>query len=198
MTSFEFVFSLLVILLGLGLAEVLGGLASAVKRRPALRVGWGSGLLAAWVMAETVIFWQIIWRARDAIPGSSTSLFAGFAVTGLYFFAGAMVFPDDLDRRTSLDEHFMQTKAKVVGAVLAAIGLAFLFRQMVLGATSWTLITWFDWLSLALIYTLGPAVMLTGRRRIAIGCLAVLVALDVLEPMAEILWPTREAVQATG
>lgn len=36
MSSFEFVFSLLVILLGLGLAEVLSGLASAVKRRPAL------------------------------------------------------------------------------------------------------------------------------------------------------------------
>jgi hypothetical protein len=64
MSSFEFVFSLLVILLGLGLAQVLGGLASAVKRRPALSVGWGSGLLAAWVMSETVIFWQIIWRAR--------------------------------------------------------------------------------------------------------------------------------------
>ena len=190
MTSFEFVFSLLVILLGLGLAEVLSGLASAVKRRPALSVGWGSGLLAAWVMAETVIFWQIIWRARDAISGTSTSLFAGFVVTGLYFFAGAMVFPDDLDRHTSLDDHFMQTKAKVVGAVLAAIGLAFLFRQLILGQASWTLITWFDWSSLALIYALGPVVMLTERRRIAIGCLAVLVVLDVLEPVAEVLWPT--------
>ncbi len=84
MTSFEFVFSLLVILLGLGLAEVLGGLASAVKRRPALSVGWASGLLAAWVMSETVIFWQIIWRARDALPGTSTSLFAGFIVTGCF------------------------------------------------------------------------------------------------------------------
>lgn len=190
MTSFEFVFSLLVILLGLGLAEVLGGLASAVKRRPALGVGWGTGLLAAWVMAETVIFWQIIWRARDALPGTSTSLFAGFVVTGLYYFAGALVFPDDLDRRTGLDDHFMQMKAKVVGAVLAAIGLSFLFRQLVLGQASWSLLTWFDWSSLALIYALGPVVMLTASRRIAIGCLAVLVVLDVLEPVAEILWPT--------
>jgi hypothetical protein len=159
MTSFEFVFSLLVILLGLGLAQVLGGLASTVKRRPALAVGWGTGLLATWVMAETVIFWQIIWRARDALPGTSTSLLAGFIVTGLYFFAGAMVFPDDLDRRTELDDHFMQMKAKVVGAVLAAIGLSFLFRQLVLGQTSWTLLTWFDWSSLAIIYVLGPVVM---------------------------------------
>jgi hypothetical protein len=190
MSSFEFVFSLLVILLGLGLAEVLGGLASAVKRRPALSVGWGSGLLAAWVMSETVIFWQIIWRARDALPGTSTSLFAGFVVTGLYYFAGAMVFPDDLDRRTGLDDHFMQMKAKVAAAVLAAIGLSFLFRQLVLGQTSWTLLTWFDWSSLAVIYALGPVVMFTGRRRIAIGCLAMLVVFDVLEPVAEVIWPS--------
>jgi hypothetical protein len=101
-----------------------------------------------------------------------------------------MVFPDDLDRRTELDDHFMQMKAKVVGAVLAAIGLSFLFRQLVLGQTSWTLLTWFDWSSLAIIYVLGPVVMLTRRRAIAIGCLAVLVLLDVLEPVAEILWPS--------
>jgi hypothetical protein len=190
MSSFEFVFSLLVILLGLGLAQVLGGLASAVKRRPALSVGWGSGLLAAWVMAETVIFWQIIWRARDALPGTSTSLFAGFVVTALYFFAGAMVFPDDLDLREDLDDHFMQMKAKVVGAVLAAIALSFLFRQLVLGKASWSLLTWFDWSSLAVIYALGPILMLTNRRRLAISCLTMLVVLDVLEPVAEALWPS--------
>lgn len=50
------------------------------------------------------------------------------------------------------------------------------------------LLTWFDWLSLALTYALRPVVMFTERRRIAIGSLAVLV-LDVLEPIAEILWP---------
>lgn len=190
MTSFEFVFSLLVILLGLGLAEVLGGVAKSVKRRPALKIGWGTGLLAAWVIGETIIFWQIIWRARDAIPDTSTSLFAGFVVTALYFFAGAMVFPDDVDRRTGLDDHFMQTKAKVVAAVLAAIALSFAFRRLAVGQSSWALLTWFDWSSLAIIYVLGPVVMLTKRRRIAIGCLIMLVLLDVLEPMAEILWPT--------
>jgi hypothetical protein len=84
----------------------------------------------------------------------------------------------------------MQMKAKVVAAVLAAIGLSFLFRQLVLGQASWTLLTWFDWSSLAVIYALGPVVMFTGSRRIAIGCLAMLVVLDVLEPVAEIIWPS--------
>jgi hypothetical protein len=55
-----------------------------------------------------------------------------------------VVFADDLDRRTGLNDHFMQMKAKVVAAALAAIGLSFLCRQLVLGEASWTLLTWFD------------------------------------------------------
>ena len=61
MTNFEFVFSLLVILLGLGLAEVFGGLARVVKERPRVQIGWATGLLAtwqstAWVGAEAGLF----------------------------------------------------------------------------------------------------------------------------------------------
>jgi hypothetical protein len=84
----------------------------------------------------------------------------------------------------------MQMKAKVVGAVLAAIALSFVFRQLVLGTASWSLLTWFDWSSLAVIYALGPILMLTERRRLAISCLTMLVVLDVLEPVAEALWPS--------
>ncbi len=189
MSNFEFVFSLLVILLGLGLGHLLSGLASVIKRRPALRIGWGSGLLAAWVMAETVIFWRIIWRARDVLPDTTAALFAGFGITGLYFFAGALVFPDDLDGRTSLDEHFMQVKAKVIAAVLAAVALSLTLRHLVLGDASWKILTVFDWASLAMIYVLGPVAMLTRRARIAIGCLAVLVTLDLIEPVVSLLLP---------
>ena len=188
MSNFEFVFSLLVILLGLGLGHLLSGLASVVKRRPAILIGWGSGLLAAWVMAETVIFWRIIWRARDALPDTSAALFAGFAITGLYFFAGAMVFPDDLDGRTSLDDHFMQVKVKVIGAILAAVALSLTLRYLVIGEASWSILTMFDWASLAMIYVLGPVAMHSKRRSIAIGCLAVLVALDVIEPIGSLAW----------
>jgi hypothetical protein len=188
MSNFEFLFSLLVILLGLGLGHVLGGLASVVKRRPELSIGWGSGLLAAWVMAETVIFWRIIWRARDALPDTSAALFAGFAITALYFFAGALVFPDDLDGRTSLEDHFVQVKAKVIGAILAAVALSLTLRHLVLGNASWTVLTVFDWASLTMIYVLGPVAMLTKRAKIAIACLAVLVALDLIEPVGSLLW----------
>jgi hypothetical protein len=182
MTSFEFVFSLLVILLGLGLGQVLTGLASAVKRRPELSIGWGTGLLAIWVTTETVIFWEILWRMRNDLPFGSPSLFGGLAVAALYYFAGALVFPDDLGGRKSLDDYFMREKAKVIGAILLAVVLAFLLRPLVIGWESWSFLNWFDWMSLAIIYVAGPLAMLTRRRPVAVGCLAVLVVVDLLEP----------------
>ena len=156
MTSFEFVFSLLVIILGLGLSQVLGGLASAVKRRPGLKIGWGTGLLATWVTTETVIFWEIIWQSRDVLTDNSVALFPGFAVTALYYFAAALVFPDDMDRQTSLDDYFLREKGKVIGAILAAVALAFVWRRLAMGASAWALVPWYAWASLAIIYVVGP------------------------------------------
>ena len=189
MSNFEFVFSLLAIILGLGLAQVLGGLASAVKRRPGLKIGWGTGLLATWVTTETVIFWEIIWRARDVLPNDSVALFPGVAVTALYYFAAALVFPDDLDRRASLDDYFMREKAKAIGAILAALALAFAWRRAAMGPDAWAAIPWYAWASMAIIYVAGPAAILTRRRGIAIAALTVLVVTDLLDPIESILWP---------
>ena len=187
MSNFEFVFSLLVILLGLGLGQVLGGLASSVKRRPELEIGWGTGLLATWVMTETVIFWQIIWRTRDVMPDDIPALFAGLGITALYYFAGALVFPDDLANRKSLDDYFMVTKAKVIGAIIAAFTIAFLLRPLVLGFVSWSFLNWFDWVAMGIIYLAGGVVMFTKRRGVAVGGLAVLVALDLFTPFGYVL-----------
>jgi len=188
MSNFEFVFSLLVIILGLGLAEVLGGIARAVKRRETLRIGWGTGLLATWVMTETVIFWEIIWKSRDVLANDSTALFPGLAVTGLYYFAGALVFPDELGGRTSLDDYFMREKARAIGAILAAVVLAFAWRRAVIGPGAWALAPWYAWAGLAVIYAAGPLAMLTRRRNIAIAALAVLVVIDLLDPVEGLIW----------
>lgn len=186
MTSFEFVFSLLVILLGLGLGQMLSGLARVVKR-PGLRLGWATGLLATWTIAEMIIFWRIIWRTRDVLPDTTAALFAGFVITGLYFFAAASVLPDELDDSSSLDDYFMQAKAKVIGAVLAAIALSLVLRPLVMGTASWSILTWFDYLALAIIYVAGPVIMLTKRRAVAVACLSLLVLIDLLDPLVS-LW----------
>ncbi|MBA3669256.1 MAG: hypothetical protein H0W71_04225 [Sphingomonas sp.] len=177
------------ILLGLGLSQLLGGLASAVKRRPGLKIGWGTGLLATWVTTETVIFWEIIWGTRNGLPFNGASLFAGLVVTALYYFAGALVFPDDLADRKSLDDYFMAEKWRVISAVLAAVTLSFALRWVILRDASFSTFTWFDWASIAIIYLAGPMAILTKRREVAIACLALLVVVDLLEPVGSLLWP---------
>jgi hypothetical protein len=188
MTNFEFVFSLLVILLGLGLGQVLTGLARVVKRK-GLKLGWGTGLLATWVTTETVIFWEIFWRVGAALPWVSPALFAGLAITALYYFAAALVFPDDLADRETLDGYFMQEKGRVIGAILIAVALAFAFRAGVLGRAAWAPLRWYVWVSLAIIYVAGPVAALTRRRQLAVACLAVLVVIDLFDPIATLLWP---------
>jgi hypothetical protein len=189
MSNFEFVFSLLAIVLGLGLAEVFGGLARAVKARPKVRIGWATGLLALWAIMRTALFWRLIWRTRNSFPDSSASLLGGVLICGLYYFAGALVFPDELQGKTDLDGYFMQEKAKGIGALLAATALAYALRPAVIGWASWSYMRWLDWLGLVVIFGFGSLAMLTKRRSVAIGSLAVLVASTVLAGIARTLWP---------
>jgi hypothetical protein len=188
MTNFDFAFSLLVIILGLGLADVFGGLARAVKARPKVRIGWATGLLATWIITRTALFWRLIWRTRDTFPDSSAALLAGVLVCGLVYFAGALVFPDELHGRSDLDDYFMQEKAKAIGALLAATALAYVLRPLVIGWASWNYMKWLDGLGLVIIFSAGPVAMLTKRRWLAIGSLAVLVADGVLGSVARAIW----------
>jgi len=188
-SNFEFVFSLLVILLGLALAEVLGGAARVAKRRPKLAVGWATGLLAAWVCEEIVLFWRVARRAQDTIDTSPATLFAGFAITALYYFAGALVFPEKLEGRASLDDYFMEEKAKVIGAVLGAYALAYALRPAVMGWASWAWMSWLDWVIIVLLFAAGIAAILTRRLKVATALLAFLVLLDLSDPIEWLIWP---------
>lgn len=189
MSSFEFVFTLLVILLGLALAEVLGGAARVIKRRPRIAIGWATGLLAAWACEEIVLFWRVVWRARGSIDDSPATLFAGFAITALYYFAGALVFPDELKGRTSLDDYFLQDKAKVIGSLLGAYALAQLLRPAAMGWASWSFMGWIDWAVLVLLFAAGIAALLTRRLGVATALLAFLVLLDLSDPIEWLIWP---------
>lgn len=188
MSNFEFVFSLLVILLGLGLTQVFGGLARVVKERPPVRIGWGTGLLAAWTITRTALFWRLIWRTRDTLPDSSAALLAGTLICGLYYFAGALVFPSKLEGCDSLDDYFDQEKSKAIGALLAAMALAYGLRPAVLGWASWSYMRWPDWIGLALIFGAGQIAMLARQRRVAIVALAVLVAWDLITAIGRTLF----------
>ena len=59
MSNFEFVFSLFGLLLGLALAEVLGGLGTAIQSRRKVRIGWLTPLLGLVIALDLTSFWTI-------------------------------------------------------------------------------------------------------------------------------------------
>ena len=124
MTNFEFVFSLFGLLLGLSLAELLGGFARSLQRRAKIRVGWLLPLLGLLVLLDVSSFWLIAWSVRDSLPIAYFPMMAGALICCLYYFVATLVFPDDLDEWQDLDIYYFQHRSLVIGGMILCNGLA--------------------------------------------------------------------------
>ena len=136
MSPFEFVFSLFGLLLGLSLAEVLGGLARTLKQWRTVHLGWLTPLLGLLVMLDLTSSWALAYSLRDSIPANFLTLVIGLFVTGLYYLAATLVFPDDAAKWPDLDTYFFEHKKQVLGGILASRVLA-RAAQFGLGAAGW-------------------------------------------------------------
>lgn len=125
MSSFEFIFTLFGLLLGLSLAEVLGGVVRIAKLRQNLRIGSLSPLLGGFVLLDLLSFWMGTWYYREAIPLLFTTLVFGLAVTGLYYLAASLVFPDRPEEWDDLDDYYLAHRRQVLGAVFLCNNAAF-------------------------------------------------------------------------
>lgn len=176
MSPFEFTFSLFGLLLGLGLAAGLGGLARALKARHRIRIGWSTSLLALLLSCDLVTFWAYAWSVRDHIPATFPALFFGFIVTGIYFVAASLAFPDDPDEWHDLEAHFVRHRRTVLAGMVVA-------NAMLLGATlamvgfgpAWyaprtIIITWS-------FFPLAATAIIANDRRIVLGAILLLILL---------------------
>ena len=173
MSGFEFIFSLFGLMLGLSLAEGLGGLTRAIKARGIATIGWPTALLGLFVSCDVVTFWMYGWAMRDQLPLSWPVMFGGFVVTAIYYVAASLVFPDALDRDSDLTAHFDKNYRTVIGAVLVCnlvlIGVAFALLNFALDLR--TAILTFSFFPVSLTAILVP------RRPVTIACLIWLIAL---------------------
>jgi hypothetical protein len=181
LSDFEFVFSLFGLLLGLALAEVLGGLGNAIQARRKVRIGWLTPLLGLLVAIDLTSFWMTAWRVREIIPPTHLSLYAGLAVIGLYYLIARLVFPSDLDAWPDLDAYYAEHKTWVLGGIiacnlLASAGIA------ALGFNPFG--EWRAWaVTVSFVLPAVAAIVLRGRRVNA----ALLVYLVLLYPVMELV-----------
>lgn len=94
MQEFDYAVTLFGLLLGLALTEALAGLARALKSRRRVRIGWSTALLGILVACDVVTFWVFGWQMRSQITASWPTMFAGFLVTGIYYVAASLIFPE--------------------------------------------------------------------------------------------------------
>lgn len=133
MSNFEFVFSLFGLLLGLALAEVLGGFGRAIQHRKKIRIGWLTPLLGSLVALDLSSFWMVAWLVRDLVPANYASLLGGLVVMGLYYFVAKISFPDDPAEWPDYDAYYFEHRRLVMGGVLLC-NLIAIAMMLALGA----------------------------------------------------------------
>lgn len=174
MTHFEFLFSLLGLLLGLSLAEILGGFARTIQARRKIRLGWLTPLAGLLVAIDLLSFWGKAWRFREALAVDFDLMVYLTLLAGIYYVACSLVFPSDHDEWPDLDDYFMSHKAMVLGAVMG-VNLLLLAGEATTNANPFA-----DpiGLSIAIFYTVTAlAIMFARGRRLAGALLAFMISL---------------------
>lgn len=124
MSAFELVFATLGLLLGLTIAEVLGGFARVLKlkrsARALVRIGWLTPLLGLFVVLDLTTFWMVAWDAREQLDANYPTLVVVLAVVGIYYLAANLIFPDEPEEWPDFDDWYDQHNRTVIGGLLAA------------------------------------------------------------------------------
>ena len=181
MDAFSFLFSLYGLLMGLALAEAIGGFGKALEIRHKIRIGWLTPLLGLCICFDIVSFWLIAWQTRSAIPINFISLAGGLVIFGIYYLIAQLAFPDDVEKWPDLDDYYFRHRRWLVGGMyacnlLAMAGLQAIGIRQLSAPGQWIIF---------IAFTLGVAALcfLPGRRL----NLAALVAYLLLYPLFDVV-----------
>jgi hypothetical protein len=131
MDTFSFVFSLFGLLMGLALAEVIGGFGTILEARHRIRIGWLSPLLALLIAFDLTSFWMVAWQIRESIPVNFISLMVGLFIFGIYYLIAQLAFPDDLDLWPDLEAYYWRHKRLLLGGMYACNLVALVGQQII-------------------------------------------------------------------
>ena len=123
MSPFELVFAVYGLLLGLAIAEVLGGFSRALKLKrgtKAVRIGWLTPLLGVLVMLDLSSFWMLAWDAREQVSANYATLVSVLAMVGIYYLAATLIFPDVPEEWPDFDDWYDKQNRLIISGLLTA------------------------------------------------------------------------------
>ena len=185
MSAFEFFFSFYGLLLGLSVAELVGGFARVLHERHRVRFGWLTPLLALFVAIDLVTFWNQAWVFFRGAPFNPVLLLVGLIIAATFYIAASVTFPrvsaEGVETKIDLDDHFWAHRRLVFGCVLAANGIVWLLLgALALADPEWAAV-WSIRLMIGVgIFAISTAVAaFAPQRRVVIAALLVVLAYTV-------------------
>jgi hypothetical protein len=180
-SAFEFFFSFYGLLLGLSVAELVGGFSRVLHERERVRFGWLTPLLALFVAMDVATFWSQAWTIFQGAPFNLALLFVGLVVAATFYVAASITFPrvsaEGVEHRIDLDAHFWAHRRLIFSCILAAnLIVAVIFISLMRADAGFaSLSSPRLWIGFA-VFTLGTAAAAFAPRRWASGALVLLVA----------------------
>lgn len=162
MDAFSFAFTLFGLLMGLALAEAIGGFGKALELRHKIRIGWLTPLLGLYITFDITSFWLIAWQSRSAIPINFISLAAGLVIFGIYYLIAQLAFPDDVERWPDLDDYYFKHRKWLIGGMYTCNLLAMAGSQAIGIPQLSTAGQWIIFLAFSL--GVAAAMFLPGKR----------------------------------
>jgi hypothetical protein len=116
MSGFDFLFALFSLLLGLAMAEVLGGFARVMKLHARARAGHGSDvrvgrlvpLLAGFVLMGQLTCWTTMFNVGAQLPFNFLTLLVVTLIVGANYLFASLVWPDDPADWPDFDAYYDQ------------------------------------------------------------------------------------------
>lgn len=185
MSAFEFFFSFYGLLLGLSVAELVGGFARVLHERERVRFGWLTPLLATFVALDVATFWNQAWVIFRGAPFNHALLIVGLIIAGVFYTAASVTFPrvsaEGVQDRIDLDDHFWRHRRLVFGCIMTAnliVGLLFLGLMSVNSGFA-ALSTVRLWVGFAIFFTTTAVAAFAPWRRAVVVSLLVVLAYSV-------------------
>lgn len=173
MTVFEHSFTLIGLVLGLALADVLGGLVRIARARGLNSIGLLIPMIAIFIVADITTFWGILWDLRGSMPNSAWPVLGfGILCGSIYYCAATLALPNDLQNWPDLDAYYMKYRRPVLGAMLLCYLIVFTLRVVMTGALT------SDPTAYAYMIALALTLLAPGKVTNIVG-LAVLIAVDI-------------------
>lgn len=124
MSAFEFFFSFYGLLLGLSVAELVGGFARVLHERARIRFGWLTPMLAIFVAVDISTFWNQAWVIFRGAPFNIALLVMSLIIAATFYTAASVTFPrtsaEGAHERIDLDQHFWAHRRLVFSCILIA------------------------------------------------------------------------------